>query len=145
MNNDGYSDLWGSLLDDDDDEVKREMIKLVKKYGKKAWVCLSKIQEAGGLEKFFKIAWHEKEQETDIFTFKECIEWVKAYYDKSNHHGAIVAKKQLGNTLILKIFFAGKDGRPLPDEESHYLIVHCNNIDKSFINQFGDKDILFLK
>jgi|GEM_PF-6146676 len=129
----------------DDDEFIREMTELVKKYGKKACECFSKIQEAGGWQKFVNTAWYGDEKETDIFTFKDCLEWVKTYYDKEKHSGAFVAKKQGGNKLLIKICFAGKDGNPLPDEESHYLIVRCNDLDDNFKNQFGDKNTIILK
>lgn len=128
-----------------DDEFIREMTDLVKKFGKRAYDYLVQIQEAGGWKKFVNTAWYGDEKETDIFTLKECIEWVKAYYDKEKHSGAFVGKKQAEDRLLLKVCFADKDGKPFSDEESHYLIVRCNNLDESFKNQFGDKSTIIIK
>lgn len=129
----------------DDDEFIREMIELVKKFGKKAFDSISKIQEAGGLKKFVNTAWYSDEKETDIFTFKECIDWIKLYYDKNKHGGAIVGKKQNENGLLLKVCFIDKDENTLSDEESHYLIVRCNGLDDNLKKQFGDKNAIIIK
>lgn len=122
---------------------------VVKKWGEKAFAYYADLKKTvddmGGLESFLKRIWNGEEKETDIFSFKECIEWVKKYFNQKEHSGAAVGKVQDNKRLILKVCFVAQNGEPLSDEESPYLIVRCNDIDKTFKNQFGDKDVILLK
>ena len=128
-----------------EEEFVNEMRELVKKFGQKVCDYMMQIQEAGGWKKFINTAWYGEEIETDIFTFKECIEWVKTHFNRDTHSGAIVGKKQESERLLLKACFMGKDGKPLSDEVSHFLIVRCKDIDENFKNQFGNNNTIVLK
>lgn len=145
MNNDELDFSEFFRHSEDDEKLMRELTDFVKKHGKKAYDCFTKIQEAGGWRKFVNTAWYGEEKETSTFTFKECIEWVKPFYDKEKHSGAIIAKKQTEDRLLIKVCFLGMDGKPLSDEESHFLIVRCNEIDENLKNQFGDKNVIILR
>ena len=128
-----------------EEEFVKEMRELVKKFGKKVCDYMMQIQESGGWKKFINTAWYGDEIETDIFTFKECIEWVKTHFKRDIHSGAIVGKKQEGERLLLKACFMGKDGKPLSDEVSHFLIIRCKDIDDNFKNQFGNNNTIVLR
>ncbi len=130
-------------------DLEKYLRELVKKWGKKAsahYADLKKtIDEIGGWDSFIKRTWNGEEKEIDIFSFKDCIEWVKKYFDNKKHSGAAVGKIQDDKKLLLKVSFIDPDEELLSDEESPYLIVRCNDIDKNFKNQFGDKNLIILK
>lgn len=126
------------------EEMKKELAKLVKKYGRKIFDYCAEIKASGGLAELLETAWYGEEKETDIISLAECIEWVKTYLDRDKHSGAIIAKEQIEGKLTLKICYMGTDGKVLPDEESRYLIIRCRDMDEKLKNQFGDKNTIVL-
>ncbi len=108
-----------------------------------------KFQEKfGDFKKFLEFAWNCEERTTEILTFQDCVGWIKPKISAEIHSGAVVyktAKNDGGQKLDVKISLLDKNGNPLPDSKSPFLIVHCNSIDADLKNAFGDKNMIILR
>lgn len=105
-------------------------------------------EKFGDFKNFLKFIWNCDEKTTETLTFKDCVAWIKPKISAEIHSGAVVyktAKNDGAQKLDVKISLLDKNGNPLSDSKSPFLIVHCNSVDADLKNAFGDKDMIILK
>lgn len=110
------------------------------------------FDEYDGVGGFLGFALNSQERECDLITFRECLKWVKDYFNPEIHGGAVIFRKSEGkdssiegNKLILKICFLGKDGGLLSDNSSPNLTIRCKAVDDDLKSNFGNKEIIVLR
>ena len=131
--------------------LKRKALELGADFARHIEDCQKMIEVSGGWQELFNYALNAEEKVCDTISLKECIVWVKANLKAEIHGGAIISKMKneqrlfSDKKLTLKVCFMDKDGRPLPDKESRFLIICTDNLDEDLTNTFGTKDTIVLK
>lgn len=131
------------------DEIAEFIKSKAKEYGLSLDEMLTKFKEKFiDFKEFLSFARNCEEKTLDVFTFKDCLAWIKPKISPEIHSGAVVyrtAKNNEGNKLMIKVSFLDKNGNPLSDTTSKFLIVHCNSIDSELKTAFGEKDMIILR
>ncbi len=137
-------------------KIKEDLLQFAKKYGAPALNYIKDLQESisksGGLMDFFKEAWSLEEKNTDVFAFKECIQWSKenigqfklvAVYKTLNKDSLDAKGKP--RKMDIHVCFMNDKKEPVLDGSASHLLVHCDEIDSDFANCFGNKDMIVLQ
>ncbi len=104
------------------------------------------IEACGGLKNACALAWNLEEKDVDVYTFKECVAWLKEHINKENARGAYIHKKELADKKYeLNVFFFDSDKKALKGDNNSWLIVRCNSLDEDFIRSFGTRDVLVVQ
>lgn len=107
------------------------------------------IEACGGFKNACALAWNVEEKNLEVYSFKECVSWIKSHINRENAKGAFVYKSEEKNSLNkkyeLNVCFFDNERKVLKGDDNSWLIVHCNSLDEEFVQCFGNKDVLVLQ
>ena len=136
-------------------QVKDTIRVFLKKHGEKFLAYWKELESiVPNMPSLLAEAWGLEEKDCDTLAFDECVSWAKKHLSSERHSGVVILRQENSGEFSagpqrrrfdIHAYFMDKQNEPILDGSEPHLLAHCDDVDASMKESFGDKDMILLK